>query len=365
MNVSPRAAAVLLLASLGSAAPLNAQDRTSARLAGLNLNLAGVLPDPWTDLWRSPARWAHGTGVYALYRAGEENGPDVLETGAVLSRGGRSGLGLRAHAQQDSLGDRAYGASLSGGLSAGLASVGARVDGVHDEAGASSGFAGALGLHAVGELGSVEIWGEFQAPDVDADVRGYAGEIALASPERNAAEHRLEPVLVVRGGRHEIGAFGLRAGGPVRWYEAAAALRRRWGAAGAFALALRRGEWHAEDSCDPGEVCPTVVDPAVGTHVATAIDAALELRVAAGFWIRAGGSWALDGTFAEYEALWPDALRRVGALRPGTVRGAFFGLGLRPAPRIRLDLYGYPGFLESHGAGRRIGRYGAQFAVHL
>lgn len=360
------AASILLLAGPGTAANLEAQDRPSARLGGLNPNLAGVLADPWTDVWRSPARWHLATGLQALYRAGEGSDPDHLETGVAFTATAGSGVALRLHAARDSLADYAYGSSLAAGMRSGQFSAGSRVDVVHDPRDDSSGLATAVGLHAVGEFGSVEIWGEYQAPKTGSGAEGIAGELVLASPDPDASSERLEPVIALRGGRHDVAPFSLKATGPVRWYEALLGLRRRWAGSAALVAAVRRGEWRARSGCAEGNAaCAALVDPAVGTHTATALDVALEIRVAPGLWARAGGSWALDGTFGEYEAPWPEELARVGALRPGTVRGAFFGLGARLTERARLDLFGYPWFLSSHGASRRIGRLGVQFTMKL
>lgn len=353
-----------LLALAFAAGPLQAQDRPSARLAGLNVNLAGTLLDPWTDAWRSPARWSRSPAAYALFRRGASGAPDIVEAAVVAVPSPRHGLAARVAGEpDDSAADRSYAASLTAGLATAGASLGARFDAAYEEGRTPSpwGFAAAAGFQAAAKIGSVEIWGEFQRPPSDPRVEGFAGEVVLASPDPRTAQERLEPVIVGRAGRHRGDRFGLTARGPVTWYEASFGLRRRWGTAGAFGVAIRRGEWRARSACETGDtVCAAVVDPTVGNHPATAMDAALELRFAASLWLRAGGSWALDGSPEGYEEPWPRELRTVGALRPGTVRGAFFGVAFRLAPRITLDAYGYPGPLKSRGANRRVGRFGIQ-----
>lgn len=354
-----------------SASTLHAQDRSSARFAGLNPNLAGTFPDAWTDAWRSPARVRPTLGVEALagYRHGDDDGSDVWAAGLRLSPGRELGLVVLLQTAEDTAGERLFHGSAGAGFGLGRTRLGARVEAVRDEsdpAGSATGAALAAGLHAFAEFGSVEIWGEWQAPDEDAGNTGYAGEIVLASPEPEAAAQRLEPVIAARAGRHEVEPFGVTTGGPVTWYEVSLGMRREYRAAGMFALAVRRGEWKARSACAPGDTaCLAVVDPAVGTHAATSIDSALEIALSTSLQLRAGGSWSLDGAASEYEDLWPQELRRVGALRPGSVRGAYFGLGLRPAPTLRIDLYGYPGFLDDHGASRRVGKYGAQVSLNF
>lgn len=357
------------LTLLGLPPPLPAQDRPSARLAGLNPNLAGTTLDAWTDLWRGPARVAAtgATGVFAAYHRGDDEAPDIWDAGLALTAGAGLGLAFLLRTAEDSAGERRYGASASASLGVGKASVGARVDAVRDETAPASSFTGlaiAAGFHTLAEFGSVEIWGEIQKPDADAGNTGYAGEVVLASPDPDVVGQRLEPVIAARIGRHDVEPFNLTAGGPITWYEVSLGVRRDWGAAGAFALAVRRGEWKARSACAEGDTpCIAIVDPALGTHAATSLDAAVELAFSKSLRLRAGGSWSLDGTASEYEDLWPLELRRVGALRPGTVRGAFFGLGLRPSPAVHLDLYGYPGFLDDHGSSRRLGSAGAQLTV--
>lgn len=351
-------------------APLLAQERLSARLAGLNPNLAGTWPDVWTDAWRSPVRvpTAGTAGIFAAYRRGEDEVPDLWEAGLALTSGG-PGLALLVRTAEDSAGAHLYGGSAAATLGLGTTSVGARVDVIRDETAPASSFTGiafAAGLHTVAEFGSLEAWGEIQKPDAETGNAGYAVEAVLASPDPNVSGERLEPVIAARVGRHDVERFNLTAGGPVTWYEVSFGLRRSWGAAGAFAIALRRGEWKARSACAEGDsVCVAVVDPAIGAHAATSLDAAVEFAFSTSLRLRAGGTWALDGTAAEYEDLWPAELRRVGALRPGTIRGAFFGLGLRPSPTLQLDIYGYPGFLDDHGAKRHLGAAGAQLSVRL
>ena len=364
-------ACALTLAAVPLPAPLHAQGRLSARLAGLNPNLAGTLPDVWTDAWRSPARvpTAGAAGALAAYRRGGDEVPDLWEAGVALTTGTGPGLAFLVRTAEDSAGAGLYGGSAAATLGVGTMSVGARVDVIRDETTPASSFTGIAfsgGLHTFAEFGSLEAWGEIQTPDTETGNVGYAIEVVLASPDPNVSGERLEPVIAARLGRHDVERFNLTAGGPVTWYEVSLGLRRSWGAAGAFALALRRGEWKARSDCaEADSVCIAVVDPAIGTHAAYSLDVAAELALSSSLRLRAGAAWALDGTASEYEDLWPAELRRVGALRPGTVRGAFFGLGLRPSAGLLLDVYGYPGFLDDHGAKRHLGVAGAQLSVRL
>lgn len=378
-----RQAALCTLALACVATPLHAQDRYSARLAGLNVNLAGVLPDPLTDPWRNPARWSKTATLYALFRAAEDRDEDLLESGATFSLG-RTGAvaGRFASGPGEEAGERAYvgsssvgfggsggGRGWSSGGSAGTrgAATGFRFDVVHDPERAESwGYAAAAGFMTSTALASFEVWGEYQRPRTESGMDGVAAEVVLSSPEDSTAHERLEPVILLRGGRHRGDAFAILARGPVTWYEASLSLRRVWANAGVFAIAVRRGEWKARTRCpDPSQLCGAIVDPTVGHHAVTAIDAALEFPFLATTRLRAGGTWPLDGSRAEYEARWPVELRAVGALRPGAAEGLFFGAAWKLASRLEVDAHGYPLFLDDDGASRRVGRYAVQVSVKL
>ncbi|MBI4514144.1 MAG: hypothetical protein HY702_08550, partial [Gemmatimonadetes bacterium] len=198
-------------------APLAAQDRHSARLAGLNANLAGILPDPLTDPWRNPARWTKAATVYGLFRAAEEK-EDFLESGATfpVTRGGAIAGRLVTGPGED-VGARAYVGSTSVGFGSGKASSGVRFDIVNDPDRVEAwGYAAAAGfLITTTSLGRFEAWGEYQRPrGAVAGHDAFAVEVVLAGPEDSAAHERLEPVILGRAGRHRRAATR----GPLRWY---------------------------------------------------------------------------------------------------------------------------------------------------
>ena len=347
-----------------------AQDRVSARLAGLNPNLAGLLPDPWTDPWTSPVRWPRAGGGAARFLRGVGDAPDRWEAAWAWSGRGRHGGAVRVEVAAADTGASRVGGTLGFGAAVGPALLlGARVDaaGAKGEPGSWS-VAAAAGFETRGEAGGLEVWGEAQRPPEKArgPGPGVAVEAILTGPDPDAAAERLEPVLRLRGGRHGDAedTFGLAARGPVTWYEATVALRRRWGTAGALAVGVRRGEWRARSACEAADTaCIAVVDPAAGTHTVTALDIALELRFIRGLALRGGTSLRLSAPAGGYETAWPAPLDAIGALRPGSARGAFFGLGWHLGSRVRLDAYGYPGPLDPDGADRRVGRYGVQLSV--